>query len=122
MISFKDTVVFETNPENLAILHAVSHAYGQVGVIAKVSAGRDGRHMATSKHYYDHAFDVSVRNVPDERIPLLVQDIQARLGQDYQVLFEPDLVLGGVTVRWRHIHVEFDPGTTENQASVPLPG
>ncbi|UOF78770.1 hypothetical protein [Caudoviricetes sp.] len=112
MISFKPTVRFDTNPENLAMLHAVCQAYQELGLHATITSANDSMsslRVPNTRHALNWAFDVSVSGVPEHLIHACVNGIQRRLGGDYQTIFEAKLDNKSVTIRWPHIHVEFDP-------------
>ena len=76
---------------------------------ALVTSANDGAHKEGSRHYTDEAEDFSIRVILEK----LHEDLEAELGPDYQVIYEPDkwaIVDGELKqVRWMHYHVEHDP-------------
>lgn len=61
-----------------------------------ITSGNDGKHMDTSLHYENLAWDIRIRDLPKDRVPRLVEELKLRL-PGYQVILEKD-----------HIHVEWD--------------
>jgi len=67
-----------------------------------ITSGADGKHMATSLHYKNRAFDVRIWNIAGgngkEEAAAWVIRLKSTLGNNYDVVLESD-----------HIHIEFDP-------------
>lgn len=61
-----------------------------------ITSARDGAHKKNSLHYHGKAFDLRTRDVADA--VAMREELQQRLGLDFDVILEPD-----------HIHVEYDP-------------
>ena len=99
----------------VTILMALSVVYADHGLVATVTALRDGKHKAGSLHYADRAVDVRTRGIPGQPDPCpgepsatvgeLMRALRLRLGGDYQVLFESDI--DGLRVQ--HIHIQYRP-------------
>ena len=66
-----------------------------------ITSANDSKHMATSLHYKNRAFDVRIWNIAGNtkaEAALWVTRLKATLGKDYDIILEPD-----------HIHIEYDP-------------
>lgn len=74
------------------------------GRSAVVTSVRDGKHMKGSLHYKGKAIDLRTRDPKREAKAKLTEELQRRLGKDYDVIFEP--TKGERTER---IHLEYDP-------------
>ena len=76
------------------------------GPVPVVTSGNDGRHMNGSRHYRNLAIDLRANNISDSQARDIAADLQARLGDDYDVIFEhfPSNPAND------HIHLEYDPG------------
>jgi len=70
-----------------------------------ITSGNDGRHSSGSLHYHNQALDLRTNNISDALSQRIADDLQSRLGSDYDVIFErfPSNPAND------HIHVEFDP-------------
>lgn len=68
-----------------------------------ITSGRDGKHMAGSKHYYDRALDFRTKTLPLADKFALRDRVKKRLGPAYDVILES---LGKAN---EHLHVEYDP-------------
>lgn len=64
-----------------------------------ITSARDGIHSARSLHYFGYAVDLRTNFFTAEQIPLVLKDLKAALGADYDALFEGD-----------HFHVEYKIG------------
>ena len=99
MVTFKRGVLFYASDANLTIKEAGRRACDSVGKDCVVTSGRDGKHGKNSKHYTDEALDFRIWNLGgEENIMLVVDALKDLLGDDYDVVLEPD-----------HIHAEYDP-------------
>jgi len=98
MIQFKEGVQLTATEAINKILCTADFVYGALGVACWVTAGRDGQHMKESKHYTNEALDLRIRDFKLEDLQSVVQSLQKRLGQDFDVVLEHD-----------HLHIEFDP-------------
>lgn len=58
----------------------------------------EGTHKPTSLHYSGFAIDIRTRDVDQAMVRPLVQELQAALGIQFDVVLEGD-----------HVHLEFDP-------------
>ena len=66
-----------------------------------ITSANDSEHMEGSLHFENIAFDIRIRNIignVQQEARLWAERMQEALGDDYDVLLEPD-----------HIHVEYDP-------------
>lgn len=72
------------------------------GIRYELSSGLEGEHMRASLHFVGHANDWKLFNVSKEVGADVRQEIGQRLGQDFDVLFDPDKSV---------IHVEWQPKT-----------
>jgi len=70
-----------------------------------ITSGNDSVHGPNSLHFEDQAIDLRARNISDSLAATIAADLQARLGSDYDVLFErfPNRPNND------HIHIEYDP-------------
>lgn len=76
----------------------VDQCFGGQNLPCVVTAGDDGTHMKASLHYKGLALDFRTSHVQDEHLlKVIVTNIKARLGGDYDVVLEGD-----------HLHVEWD--------------
>lgn len=58
----------------------------------------EGTHSRASIHYAGGAFDLRTRNISEEILDILVSDLDAALGDDFDVVKESD-----------HLHCEYQP-------------
>jgi hypothetical protein len=63
-----------------------------------ITSALEGRHKEGSRHYSGYALDLRIWDIPHGHVPMIVSELKAALGADYDVVLEAD-----------HIHVEFDP-------------
>ena len=70
-----------------------------------ITSGNDRRHSQGSLHYRDLAIDLRANNISDSLAQSIANDLSARLGADFDVIFErfPNNPAND------HIHLEFDP-------------
>jgi hypothetical protein len=70
-----------------------------------ITSGNDGRHSTNSFHYRDLAIDLRANNISDNQAATIAADLQVRVGDDYDVIFErfPNNPAND------HIHLEYDP-------------
>ncbi|HWR51224.1 MAG TPA: hypothetical protein VN428_08965 [Bryobacteraceae bacterium] len=85
-------------PEILLGVVAAERVFEEAGVDLVVTACVDGKHSAGSLHYAGQAVDLRTRDLAAEARPKLGVRIRECLGEDYDVVLEPD-----------HIHLEFQP-------------
>jgi hypothetical protein len=91
--------ILDLNQEIQEAYHLAEGIYQDYGYECVVTSGRDGTHMAGSKHYGGDAIDLRTRHVKDNNtIAMIAQELQIVLGDDYDVVVEGT-----------HIHVEYDP-------------
>src|SRR5574341_554624 len=71
------------------------------GIDPVLTSANDGKHMATSKHYVDDAWDWRTFNLPRSTVDMIAEDLRHQLGPNYDVVIEKD-----------HLHLEYDPTST----------
>lgn len=99
-VSFKPGVeVDEVALQVLFIISVVARVYADHGYESvTVTSITDGKHRDNSKHYEGKAADFRIWFINTMDLRKIVKAIQARLGDDYDVVLEDT-----------HIHVEYDP-------------
>jgi len=75
------------------------------GVRPVITSGNDGKHKVGSLHGKNLAIDVRGNNIPLSKAYELRTALAARLGRDYDVLFE-EFGIGNPN---NHFHIEYDP-------------
>jgi hypothetical protein len=102
ILKFKAGVIV---PKVTIIAAAVVNAANDLKIDGEiwVTAGRDGKHVSNSKHYYDQALDIRTKNLDNKTCELFVRVIRRRLGKDYDVILESS---GKPN---EHLHIEYDP-------------
>jgi hypothetical protein len=85
-------------PEILLAAVAAERVYEAEGHDLTITAAIDGKHMAGSLHYAGTAIDIRTRDVPADKIPVILAKLKEALAGDFDVLLEGD-----------HIHIEFQP-------------
>lgn len=85
-------------PETVLAMVLVDQLYRDISVQCVITSVNSGKHMKGSLHYEGLAFDIRIKNVPDEILSGLVTEIRNCLPSDFDVVLEKD-----------HLHVEFDP-------------
>jgi len=96
----------DLSPAIIATLDDVVAAWSaNGGPTPVITSGNDGRHSQNSLHFSDQAIDLRTNNIIDTLSATIAADLQARLGDDYDVIFEsfPNNPSND------HIHVEYDP-------------
>lgn len=97
-VKCKDGVVFKSfNREFVRLLKAMDGIGELFGMPLTITSGNDGKHMETSLHYKDLAWDIRIKDLVKDRVPRLVEELKTRLGPGFQVILEKD-----------HVHCEFD--------------
>jgi hypothetical protein len=86
-------------PTTEAIKIAAERAFAEWNLTAVITSGRDGVHMASSKHYTGDALDFR-RWQSDAigRTTQIVEHMRSLLGSEFDVVLERT-----------HIHAEYDP-------------
>lgn len=100
MLRFKEGVQVTFTKAVNAILEQAEYTFQANGYSCICTAGTDGKHMPTSKHYLAQAVDLRSKHVSKDMLPKIVSELKERLGKDYDVILEGD-----------HIHVEHDTHT-----------
>ena len=85
-------------PRNLVIAAAAANVAEKEGFTVVITSGTDGSHKKNSLHYTGDALDLRISNLTTEQRGKLLAGLLTRLGDNYDVILEPD-----------HIHVEYDP-------------
>lgn len=99
MLTFKsDVKVAGMRPELLLALFVAERVYATHNYNLTVTSVCDGKHSRTSLHYCGCAADLRIRDIDPSNHKLIVDEMQAALGADFDVILESD-----------HIHVEFQP-------------
>jgi len=107
VILMTNTPAFATKPGALLstrfeIQHArsiIARIWQAHGYALTVTSGLDSTHSATSLHYVGLAEDYRTRDVAPSDLAIMVNEVRAALGSDYDVILETD-----------HLHVEYDHG------------
>jgi hypothetical protein len=63
-----------------------------------ITSCNDGKHMATSYHYRNHALDIRTNDLPPKRVDEFYLDLKETFGTNYDIVKEKD-----------HIHLEPSP-------------
>lgn len=106
MLTFKPEV--STNSPLAKLLLMAERSYAKYGYDCVVSSLNDGKHMPNSAHYANRAADLRSRHLKRADIPLIIEDMQMRLGPLYHIMFEPELKdEAGRITRYEHIHAQF---------------
>lgn len=93
------------HPEMEAAIVAVAAAAGELGLPTPViTSGNDSKHMKGSLHFKDRALDFRGNNIKVSVGKQLEKAVAARLGKDYDVIFETFINPAN-----NHLHVEYDP-------------
>ena len=121
----QDAVEVRFTTANQHIIKAAEYAHDIYGSPCIVTAGHDGKHGKGSKHYEYRALDFRTwhlngqpnpcRTLDDcsETCKAILAGLKARLGKDYDVIFEPDTFNDtGQQTKVQHIHAEYDPKTS----------
>lgn len=96
-IKTKAGVVFkEFNNEFIKLIKALGDVGELFGKPLTITSANDGKHMDTSLHYSNLAWDIRIKDLAKEMIPRLVSELKVRL-PSYTVILETD-----------HVHIEFD--------------
>jgi hypothetical protein len=93
-------------PRNLYIMAAVANVADELELLRPVviTAGTNGKHIPTSKHYTYEALDVRSKNFPTIADKHRFLDrVLARLGEGYQAFLEDEGTPN------EHFHIEYDP-------------
>lgn len=99
MKHIKDGVVSSgIEPVVLDGLITIALTYQVLGYDPVVTSIEDGKHMPASLHYKKRAFDWRTNTVPATKRPSLKAEVQAALGNDWDVVLEST-----------HLHTEYDP-------------
>jgi len=73
-------------------------SYAKHGKDVVITSGIDGSHKSNSLHYKGRALDLRTRHLSDGQRVEIMTELKARLGPNYDVLFEGN-----------HFHIEYDP-------------
>lgn len=105
MLVIKNGVNFaDLKPEIVRAAWEAEKVYAQeLELPFVVTAGRDGKHMAGSKHYDGAAIDARSKTVPREKLERVWNLLKLRIGLGY------DIILEGRDGPNEHFHIEWDP-------------
>jgi hypothetical protein len=93
------------HPSMEAVIVAVSQAAKALNLPKPViTSGNDGKHMNGSLHAKNRAIDFRGNNIKPSVGSKFRDDVAARLGKDYDVIFEVFMDPSN-----NHLHVEYDP-------------
>ena len=99
MISLKKGVSINgMKPEILLAIFVAEQVYAHFGFLLTVTSVNDSKHGFNSLHYIGYAFDCRTRNIEKKEQFKIKEEIEKRLGSEFDVLVESD-----------HIHIEFQP-------------
>jgi len=94
----RGVVLFGSSPQLFEIIDAARVVYAMVGKEVVITSGIDGTHSIRSLHYRGLALDLRTRHLSDDERLEVEEGLRAKLGADFDVVFEFD-----------HFHVEYDP-------------
>ncbi len=77
----------------LCTVDPILKKYGQEIIVTE---HKGGKHMPTSRHYYDAAVDLRIWDLTEKEKCVL--EMRGAIGSEYDVVLESD-----------HIHLEYDP-------------
>lgn len=112
-VTLKPGVVLDT--EAPAVRHMIVR-FAMYPEMLTVTAGRDGQHMAGSKHYIGEAVDLRAWGAEGEALRVRARALEAALNADpsppvpFRVLVEEDLDGDGVNTT--HLHAQVRMGYT----------
>ena len=107
-------IIGEINARLFHVCITVSSVFGDYGVVAVLTCGRDGKHMVGSLHPKDLAWDFRLWNLPEAVRKEAVDKIRDMLdirNNDYDVLLESKITTGadGKPVKLEWMHIEYQP-------------
>jgi hypothetical protein len=85
-------------PECVHAINTAKWLCYERGIDFVVTSCTEGKHSPGSRHYMGLAFDMRRHTIPEEWINGFCAELQARLGEEFEVMIEPS-----------HIHVQFNP-------------
>lgn len=85
-------------PEIRMAIKVFYNLYLDIGLPLVVTSTNEGAHSTGSLHYSGNACDIRTRDIDIETLQELVKEAKFQLGEDYDVVLEPN-----------HIHLEYDP-------------
>jgi len=85
-------------PELLIAIMVANDVYSYHGYEFVITSVTDGKHSKTSLHYPGFAFDSRIRNIDDDTISVIVEDLRNSLTDEFDVVLEGN-----------HIHIEYQP-------------
>lgn len=99
MILKDDSVkIHGIRPELVYALHVADMLYMEYGQELVITSLNDGEHAPTSLHYAGCAADLRSRYFSEKSARQLADELNKKLGIDFDVIFEAN-----------HIHVEYQP-------------
>lgn len=104
MISLKPCVkISKLQPQILLAWMIWCDLCRQHNMSAVISAGEDGKHQTSSKHYIGQALDFRTKHLGSTLRDALVSDLKQAAGENYDIVVED---VGGDN---EHGHMEYDP-------------
>lgn len=104
-VKSKAVKIGKLHPTMAPAIVAVAAAAGELGLPTPViTSGNDSKHMKGSLHFKDRALDFRGNNVKVSVGKQFEKAVAARLGRDYDVVFETFMNPAN-----NHLHVEYDP-------------
>jgi hypothetical protein len=98
-----DSVIVPLTPEMRVASNVVVQVWKKYGYTPVMTSGLDGKHRKDSLHYSGYAEDWQTKDLPDNKKYLMVKEVRAALGSQYDVLLEYDGLPD------EHLHIEYDP-------------
>lgn len=90
--------ILGVRPEVVLGMLITDSTMSELGFPCVITSVTEGTHSRGSIHYAGGAWDVRIRNIPDDDWPNLVSSLKQALGEDFDIVLESD-----------HIHCEFQP-------------
>lgn len=85
-------------PQMALAAYMVDSLSYRLGIACTITSGSDSTHKDGSLHYTGNALDFRSRDIPPQKMVMLIHKIRASLGADFDVVEEKD-----------HLHIEYDP-------------
>lgn len=99
MFAVKPGAIISNKPEMEYARRIIAAVWTKHGYQLTVTSGYDSdQHIANSLHYQGLAEDYRTRDVTPSDLDVMIAEVIAQLGSNYDVIKETD-----------HLHVEYDP-------------
>lgn len=96
-------------PEAVRAAELALKVYARRGYPFILTSTYDGKHLATSRHYTDDAWDARTFHVPEAERASLAAEVRGAVGPGYDVLNEGTGPSYDRQSSAAHLHVEWDP-------------